>query len=170
MCTWNCNRKTHILFYEFMPGASNSKTTGYEHNFFIFSQFIWSWKPENMHNPRVNMNTIISRKNTFPLWLCFFCQPFGLIIIYLPTHKNNLSTLTIQARNDRGAVEHENRSISLLESNFWGLWYNLQEILCPLRITTVPLAVWQGRSCKILNFPLTWHQQRARAEAASCSF
>lgn len=82
-----------------------AQPTGYEHNHFIFSQFIWSWMTGNMHNSRVNMNTIISRENTFPLWHCFFYQPFGLIIIYLPTRENDLLTLTIQARNNRGAVE-----------------------------------------------------------------
>jgi len=81
------------------------KLIGYEHNYFILSQFIRSWMTDNMHNPRVNMNTVISRENSFPLWHCFFCQPFGLISIYLPTHENDLLTLTIQARSDRAAVE-----------------------------------------------------------------
>lgn len=81
------------------------KLTGYEHNYFIFSQFVWSWMTENMHNPRVNRNTIISRENTFLLWHCSFCQPFGLIIIYLTTHENAALTLTVQARNEKGAVQ-----------------------------------------------------------------
>lgn len=43
------------------------KLMEYEHNYLIFSQFIWSWMTENMHNPRVNMNTIILTENTFLL-------------------------------------------------------------------------------------------------------
>lgn len=80
------------------------KLMGYEHNYFI-SQFIWSWMTENMHNPRVNMNTNISRENTFPLWHCSFCQPLGWSLSTCQHMRMILLTLTIQARNDRGAVE-----------------------------------------------------------------
>lgn len=78
------------------------KLIRYEHNYLTFSQFIWSWVTENMWNPRVNTNITISRENTFPLWYSFFCQSLGLITIYLSTHLNDLLTLTIQTRKDRG--------------------------------------------------------------------
>lgn len=98
------------------------KLIRYEHNYFIFSQFILSWVTENMWNTRVNKNIIISRENTFSLWYTFLCQSFGLITIYLSTYLNDLLTMSIQTRKtgESGVRKEIKKNV---ESSLWRLWY-----------------------------------------------
>lgn len=134
-----------------------------EHNYLTFSEFIWSWVTKNMWNPRVNTN--ISRENTFPLWYSFFCQSLGLITIYLSTHLNDLLTLTIQNRKDRGKKSKKRDQT--------GCWIQSRKTLIQAIEDFPPLRTISHTPCrwtrhKLQNTEFSFNLARTKSQSWSC--
>lgn len=141
------------------------KLIRYEHNYLTFSQFVWSWVTENTWNSRVNMNIIISRENTFPLWCSFFCQSFGLITIYLSTYLNDLLTLTIQTTKDRGKRSKKRGQTGYLIQSLKTLIQAIEHFL-PLRIVNHTPCCWTRQ--KLQNTEFSLNLAPTKSQSWSC--
>lgn len=105
-----------------------------------------------MWNSRVNMNIIISRENTFPLWHSFFCQSFGLITIYLSTYLNDLLMLTIQTTKDRGKWSKKRDQTGRQIQSLKTLIQSTEHFL-PLRTINHTPCCWTRQKLQNTEFP-----------------